>query len=524
MPQLKHLITILSFCFGTLAYANSYTSSLAAQPNTAFEVRYPIEYEAQIIKSGTSYPYKGAAGANYFIEYTFDDGQTHTVPVPGSNAGQPLLEVKGNDVEALLSFKYTFKQASVIFDPHSRYTVIEQRGETLVLAIPESDRQIEAPASSFSLQRVLVANAQPTDSNAPLQHETSDTYTKRLNAYLESHPLSDATPPALERAIQSICIIKSDKGAGTGFFLRMEGRVYCVTNHHVLAACQNLQISTTDGRIFTPLYYEVAEDRDLARIVIEEAPPSFTTISAAELNEKIQVLGNSGGAGVITFDEGKVIGGGTSVFEVNSDFIPGNSGSPVLNEMGAVVGVATYVRRAEKDESDWVAQKTRFTKARRFATQITEDINWIPVNPNRLKQSEVTLSAHHEFINTVTEWILHISTTPTLPIPESGIANLGLRRWADQANANLKHLYQEERNLNPRSTEYNSAKQKLTAQYLQAFNHQIKSLIYLVKRQETQLERNQRALPSIGYYPEEFQQIELQYEYLANRLDYLSNM
>jgi hypothetical protein len=54
---------------------------------------------------------------------------------------------------------------------------------------------------------------------------------------------------------------------------------------------------------------------------------------------------------------------------VSAEFIQGNSGSALLNESGAVVGVATYATRAFSPD-DWVKADTRYSKVRRFALRL----------------------------------------------------------------------------------------------------------------------------------------------------------
>jgi hypothetical protein len=63
------------------------------------------------------------------------------------------------------------------------------------------------------------------------------------------------------------------------------------------------------------------------------------------IGDQVVVLGNAEGAGVVNTLYGKVVGIGPNLVEVDAPFVPGNSGSPVIQlKTGKVIGVATYIR------------------------------------------------------------------------------------------------------------------------------------------------------------------------------------
>ena len=67
---------------------------------------------------------------------------------------------------------------------------------------------------------------------------------------------------------------------------------------------------------------------------------------SVKIGDAIVVLGNSGGGGVVTKLEGKLVGIGPDRIEVSAEFIPGNSGSPIIHvPTGKVIGIATYLTR-----------------------------------------------------------------------------------------------------------------------------------------------------------------------------------
>ncbi len=134
----------------------------------------------------------------------------------------------------------------------------------------------------------------------------------------------------------------SASGSGTGFIVTETG--YLLTNQHVISGCGSL---TVDGYLATVL----AEDPvfDLALLQVDalsgDAVATFAG-SPARLNSDVTVVGYplSGLLGGLNVTRGAVtstkgIGGDGINMQISAPVQPGNSGGPVLNEAGQVVGV-----------------------------------------------------------------------------------------------------------------------------------------------------------------------------------------
>ena len=520
MKSLFRLIVLLVMAFAIQLQGAKYEKVTIAIPTTAFEQSYPLEYDVQLLRSGTSYPHAGSTKESYFIRYTFNDKKEHLVHVPKSNNGLKLTKRNADQIEVINSFKYKFTKGSILFDPKKQYTVLTKKDAHLLLRLDQNVGDMEVPADRFKCHKMLLEK-RPTEAQSSSHTNKRLIETpQRLKAYL------DATPPpetleAVKHSVDGICLIEKDEGKGTGFLFSMEGRVYCITNHHVLGNAVNLKISTSDGRSFTPLYSEVAEDRDLARILLKETPPSYQTVATSKLNESVRILGNSGGVGVVTFAKGKVIGHSPKVIEVDADFIEGNSGSPVLNDDNEVIGVATFVRAAEDGQDNWVAEKTRFAKARRFAVQITDDITWVQIPPKQLNTSETLIQQHSTFIHTATELILLFTTNPTSNIPDK--VTPSLRLWVRQTNLLNKKLNAEVLNFNLTTQEaYHTDLKRIAKARADGFILQTRNLTNLIKRQKSKLQNDKRSIPSVGYYTKTTENLDLQYAYLIDGLVYVS--
>ena len=194
---------------------------------------------------------------------------------------------------------------------------------------------------------------------------------------------------------KSVYIIETDSGQGSGFLV--EDREYCflMTNAHVLAGAKEIKAIDVQGEQLplTP-FIQVADDgRDLVRIPVR-ARNGLSVASNAHFGEPIIVLGNSGGARMVTHSRGKILAVGPDRIEVSAAFIPGNSGGPVLNAKNQVVGVATYVFRDAVP--DWVAQNTRYAQTRRVALRIN-GIKWRHMNWFDFQQEGELVTKHQKF-------------------------------------------------------------------------------------------------------------------------------
>ncbi|MGE9294872.1 MAG: S1 family peptidase [Puniceicoccales bacterium] len=150
--------------------------------------------------------------------------------------------------------------------------------------------------------------------------------------------------------MNAIVVIEGDKGVGTGFYCNIRGRDFIVTNQHVISGHRRLTIRNNDGKPVEAGDIYGAIGHDIALISV---PKSKGVLAAAsnvgadtEIGDRVVVPGNKLGGGVVTQVAGNVLGVGPDRVEVDAKFVPGNSGSPIINlDTGEVIGVATYVRK-----------------------------------------------------------------------------------------------------------------------------------------------------------------------------------
>ena len=161
---------------------------------------------------------------------------------------------------------------------------------------------------------------------------------------------------------ESIVLIKTASGIGTGFFINRDG--YIVTNKHVLPDSGQGEIKTFKGSVFQ-IRQIVQQDLDADLVIAEtSAPPSESKpvnirSGLPEPGEKIIVIGNPMGLEQ-TVSDGIVSAvrrnqKAVEFIQITAPVSPGNSGGPLLNMRGEVIGVATFQYRSGQNLNFCVA-------------------------------------------------------------------------------------------------------------------------------------------------------------------------
>ncbi len=133
----------------------------------------------------------------------------------------------------------------------------------------------------------------------------------------------------------------------TGFLI--DGKGYIVTNAHVVKQAKNLVVENASGTQFTAVAVYKNPVTDLAILKIEDSnfkkinnlPYSFSK-EGADLAEQIFTLGYP--REDIVYNEGYLSAtsgyyGDTTAYQISIAVNPGNSGGPVVNKNGVVIGI-----------------------------------------------------------------------------------------------------------------------------------------------------------------------------------------
>ncbi|MCK5849822.1 MAG: trypsin-like peptidase domain-containing protein [Kiritimatiellae bacterium] len=244
-------------------------------------------------------------------------------------------------------------------------------------------------------------------------------------------------------------------GRGSGFVVDMDGKKYLVTNQHVIDCCDSINIRTLSNERIIPVSTEVSKSLDLIRMEITNNIPALRIKKDnPDIGDKITVYGNSDGGGVVTRIQGKVLGVGPNLVEVDAEFVQGNSGCPILSESLEVVGVASYATLF-KDPEDWLSKDTRFQEVRRYGYRFAA-AEWGSIEIKKFaEQSKLIVDAEQAIYMYAITYLLfrQYSNEPRLPSKPSKTRRvkeqykdaygIGHSRWITIPNENYPAEYQE---------------------------------------------------------------------------------
>ena len=148
---------------------------------------------------------------------------------------------------------------------------------------------------------------------------------------------------------------RTQQGSGSGVIISPDGLI--LTNHHVVNAAARIEISGYDGQVFTARVLGADPDTDLAVLRAEHvanlpAAPLGNS-SLLKSGQLAIAIGNPLGfestvtAGVISAvgrslraQNGRLI---DDVIQTDAALNPGNSGGPLINSFGEVIGINTAI-------------------------------------------------------------------------------------------------------------------------------------------------------------------------------------
>ena len=165
-------------------------------------------------------------------------------------------------------------------------------------------------------------------------------------AVLFASPLSaGAISFEAEAIYESVFIIYSGNSLGSGFAV---GENCIVTNAHVITNPKNITVVTYGGTEYQASVLGINEDEDIAVLVVKNVSFPYLTIadiSTMKTGDDIYAIGAPKGM-AYTLTKGGVSAkermiGNKSYIQIDAAINEGNSGGPLLNDAGQVLGMNT---------------------------------------------------------------------------------------------------------------------------------------------------------------------------------------
>ena len=155
------------------------------------------------------------------------------------------------------------------------------------------------------------------------------------------------------------------QGQGSGFILNKDGLI--LTNNHVIDNAQRVEVTLSDKHKYKATVLGVDKNHDLALLKIDNAPNLVpATLSESQslvVGQRVYAIGNPFGLsgtmtrGIISAirsirgPQGNPI---EDAIQTDAAVNPGNSGGPLLNSRGEVIGITTLIANNGADQSSGI--------------------------------------------------------------------------------------------------------------------------------------------------------------------------
>ena len=135
---------------------------------------------------------------------------------------------------------------------------------------------------------------------------------------------------------------------GTGFFVSSDGAL--LTNFHVISGASSILAKTPTGAVyFLKNVVAGSESDDVAKLQFLATDVPYLTLGSSLKTvegQHVLVIGNPEGLeGTVSDGIISAFRSGRSMIQITAPISPGSSGSPVLDETGQVIGMATLVSK-----------------------------------------------------------------------------------------------------------------------------------------------------------------------------------
>lgn len=148
------------------------------------------------------------------------------------------------------------------------------------------------------------------------------------------------------------------EGAGSGFVLDNEGHI--LTNYHVIEGAQSIEVNFSDDTVLPARVIGADQRNDVAVLQVENAPPGLLVpvelgqSATLQVGQRAIVIGNPFGqfgrtltTGVVSALERSLLSQDgrqmSGIIQTDAAINRGNSGGPLLDSAGRVIGINTAI-------------------------------------------------------------------------------------------------------------------------------------------------------------------------------------
>jgi S1-C subfamily serine protease len=274
-------------------------------------------------------------------------------------------------------------------------------------------------ASAPWLHRAAPSNAEPGSSTAAVQGPMGSFELTEASAAPAYDTEEQQNIAVYKKALPSVVNITStavafdffygpvpQQGQGSGFILDKQGHI--LTNNHVIDNAQRVEVTLFDKHKYKATVVGVDKGHDLALLLINNAPnlqpATLAESQSLTVGQRVYAIGNPFGlSGTMTRG---IISAIRSIRGPNNNPIedaiqtdaavnPGNSGGPLLNSRGEVIGITTLIANNGADQSSGIGFAIPVNTAKAVIADFAKygrvrrpslDISILPIGPEIAQQ------------------------------------------------------------------------------------------------------------------------------------------
>lgn len=168
---------------------------------------------------------------------------------------------------------------------------------------------------------------------------------KQQKAYSNSQGLTNSQ--IIQKVKPAVVFIETETGAGSGMII--DGNGLILTNAHVVSGAQQITVTISSSQRYSARTIGIDENKDLALIKITAS--NLPTVELGDSSETSLHQGDPvftlgfpfGLGGDVSFKDGTLSRrktlDGMPYLEISAEIHPGNSGGPLVNKFGQVIGI-----------------------------------------------------------------------------------------------------------------------------------------------------------------------------------------
>ncbi|MBU0958089.1 MAG: trypsin-like peptidase domain-containing protein [Nanoarchaeota archaeon] len=224
------------------------------------------------------------------------------------------------------------------------HTYISEAEKEIDIKIQNLDSKLDTTTAEIQNNINELSNTLIETQNTLL--ETKSDLKDQINS-LKAETSSDFSG-IIETSIKSVISIRTNVAQGTGFFITNDG--YVVTNAHVLEGARFATAITSDGdqKAMNLIGFDL--DLDIALLKIDGTFDylEFEDSDDIKVGEKVIAIGNPLGLsfsvteGIVSATQREVEGLPGRYIQTDAALNPGNSGGPLINTQGKVIGINNF--------------------------------------------------------------------------------------------------------------------------------------------------------------------------------------